>query len=122
MRASTFSVADFQTSLDFFAGKLQFIDFLGQPDVKLVHLPGHAEGHIGLYVEQEEKPYFLLADATWHLQSLRQKQLPSMAAQLIFSNSKEYRQTFMALSDLVNHHLDVRWLPCHCSVANIQSL
>ncbi len=115
MKSKSVSLTQFHRSEAFFSGRVQFLDLTRDGSMKLVHLPGHAEGHLGLYVKSEKKEYFFLADTCWHLPALKEKQLPSFATKFIFSNSKQYQETFLLASDLVLERPDIHWIPCHCT-------
>ena len=115
MRSQAVTLSQFHRSQDFFDARLEFCDLTRDGSMKLVHLPGHAEGHLGLYVRSENKEYFFLADTCWHLPALKSKKLPSFATGFIFSDPKKYKETFFLASDLVCDHPKIQWIPCHCS-------
>lgn len=117
MRSKAVSLTEFRRSKDFFQERLQFFDLTQDQSIKLVHLPGHAEGHLGLYVLAEGKEYFFLADTCWHLPALKAKTLPSFATGFIFADAKQYKETFLLASDLVREKPEINWIPCHCTQA-----
>ena len=57
--------------------EFDMLDYFGDQSLWLVHLPGHAPGHLGFVLNVDPKPVFYITDACWNLDQLRsQKPLP----------------------------------------------
>jgi len=93
-------------------------DLFGDESAWAVRLPGHATGQMGLFVRTDDgQQYFLVADACWHSQALRDGQGPHRLAGLIFANPAEYRQTLGQLHQFHLNQPQVHMIPSHCSEA-----
>ena len=91
-------------------------DLLGDGSLLAVPLPGHAPGHFGLlFHDRQGVLVFLIADAAWSSQSLREGALPPGLATAWLGNAPAYRDTFMRLSALVRDGSGMRIVPSHCN-------
>ncbi|WP_224241407.1 MBL fold metallo-hydrolase [Hyalangium gracile] len=99
-------VADFGATYDLF----------GDGSARLVRLPGHAAGQLGLWVHTEEgRRAFLVADAAWTSRSFRELRPPNPAANLIVDSARETRRTLEALHALSLREPGLEIIPSHCS-------
>lgn len=98
--------------LSMFAGSL---DLLGDGSLFLVPLPGHAEGHIGLFVRTSAKDYLLAGDACYVKDNFIKDQPSSQITRLILDDFNEYRETLHKLHEMNRRHPLTRIVPCHCS-------
>lgn len=88
-------------------------DLFGDQQLIAIPLPGHAKGHIGLYLNGEQK-VFLVADSCWHQDAFKEGILPSNLTYLIHDNKEEYIQTIRNLHTLYQHNKSIQILPTHC--------
>lgn len=89
-------------------------DLFGDGSLWLVSLPGHTEGHTGLFVRTQDKDYFLVGDACYLRENYLNDEPSSAVTRLIISSFADYRKTLTKLHD---HHLNHKKsviVPCHC--------
>ncbi|MDW6093164.1 MBL fold metallo-hydrolase [Vibrio rhizosphaerae] len=88
----------------------------------LVNLPGHAAGQVGLLIRLQTQWIFLLADACWLIESLRDNLDQHWLANIICDDTKAYRQTLAQLRLCYRlGQADIRFVPSHC-LTSIRSL
>jgi glyoxylase-like metal-dependent hydrolase (beta-lactamase superfamily II) len=91
-------------------------DLLGDGSLLAVALPGHAPGHFGLlFRDRQRASVFLIGDAAWSSQSLRDDELPPGFATAWLGDASAYRETFQRLSALARSRSGVRIVPSHCN-------
>lgn len=94
------------------------VDLCGDGSLVLVDLPGHAQGHSGLFVNASDGArYFLVSDAAWTSASLAHNRLPSQVTRVVHHDWRAYRQTIQGLHAFVNENPKVKVVPCHCAEA-----
>jgi len=87
----------------------------GDDSIIAVELPGHAVGHIGLFLKvNANERIFLVADACWTSEAYLQLIPPHPFAFLIMANKKAYLQTLRAIHDLHQHSPNIKIIPAHC--------
>ncbi|WP_027015205.1 MBL fold metallo-hydrolase [Comamonas composti] len=69
-------------------------------EIVLVHLPGHAAGHMGAFVNTDEGWVLLAADAAWSPRSYEELVGPSRLAHVIMQDSGAYYRTLQDLHQL----------------------
>lgn len=92
----------------------QGFDLFGDRSVLLVALPGHAAGHFGLLFEDASGPVFLIADASWSSQAVRDLVPPPLLVTAWLGDTVAYRQTLANLNALYTEAPGVRIVPAHC--------
>ena len=90
-------------------------DLFGDRSVLLIDLPGHAAGHYGLLFEDAQGPVFLVADASWSSQAIRELLPPPSLVTGWLGNTRAYRDTLAKLNALWRQAPQVRIVPAHCS-------
>lgn len=75
-------------------------DLLGDGELLIVALPGHAEGQLGAFIATESGWQLLAADAAWASEAYRDLRGPSELSFLIQHNRRQYYQTLHALNAL----------------------
>jgi glyoxylase-like metal-dependent hydrolase (beta-lactamase superfamily II) len=94
------------------------VDVFGDESAWAVRLPGHATGQMGLFARANDgQQYFLVADACWHSQAVRDGRGPHPLANLIFSDPAAYRQTLGRLHQFQLKQPGVHVIPSHCAEA-----
>jgi len=91
-------------------------DIFGDASMLAVSLPGHAAGQYGLFFEDRNgQSIFLIADAAWSSQAIREGAPPPSLVTAWLGNTKIYRQTLQRLHRLAIKSPEIRILPSHCS-------
>lgn len=89
-------------------------DLYGDGSVVLVDLPGHAPGHVGLFVQAEDQPRLLISDACWLAKGFRENILPHPVTRLITHDAPTYARTLAELHRLHVERPELSVVPCHC--------
>jgi glyoxylase-like metal-dependent hydrolase (beta-lactamase superfamily II) len=90
-------------------------DLLGDGSLLAVELPGHCPGHWGLLVNDVAFGlHFLVADAAWSLQAVRQNRPPPWITTAFLGESAPARATLAALHALQRRNPEIRITPYHC--------
>lgn len=98
---------------------MQGFDLFGDRQLIAIPLPGHAKGHIGLYLNSAKKIFFI-ADSCWHKETFMDLVYPSQLTYLIHDNKKKYLQTIRNLHELHTQNKTIELLPSHCQHARKQ--
>lgn len=100
------------------SGLGSFHDISGTGSLLAVALPGHGHGQFGLYLPQTTSgPAFLIADAAWSRQALRDGCPPPDFTLRRLGDAAAYLATFSALADLARNRPDITFWPSHCPEA-----
>lgn len=91
----------------------QGFDLFGDRTIIAIPLPGHAKGQIGLYVNNDQKVFFV-ADSCWHREAFQDLDFPSMVTYMIHDNKEQYIQTIKNLHTLHQHNKEISIIPAHC--------
>lgn len=75
-------------------------DITGTGEIIVVNLPGHAAGHLGAFVRDDEEWILLASDAAWTTESYQQLRGPSELSFLIQHSRAEYYNTLRMLHAL----------------------
>lgn len=90
-------------------------DVLGDGSLLAVALPGHAPGQYGLlFRDHTGALVFLVADAAWSSQSIRDGVPPPHYVTAWLGDTRAYRQTLQRLHALALTAPDIRIVPSHC--------
>ena len=89
-------------------------DLWGDGTVRLVELPGHARGQIGMLAHTDEGRVFLVADACWLRRSIDEGRPPSRLGNMIADDPQAVRKMLAGLGRFVAANPDVRIVPTHC--------
>lgn len=89
-------------------------DLFGDGSVRLIALPGHAAGHYGLWFEDARGPVFLIGDAAWSTQAIRDNVPPPGAVTDWLGDTPVYRRTLARLHALHAADPRIRIVPSHC--------
>nr|WP_086939057.1 MBL fold metallo-hydrolase [Thaumasiovibrio occultus] len=90
-------------------------DLFGDQLLYLVDLPGHAAGQLGLLIRLEQQWLFLLADACWLVDNLRDGVNQHWLANIICDDRKAYKATLNVLRQCYHAASNVLFVPAHCS-------
>lgn len=77
-------------------------DLLGDGSLLAIALPGHAAGHYGLLFHDGSSQVFLIADAVWSLQALRQGRPPPRLTRAWLGDAEAWLHTFERLHALAS--------------------
>lgn len=89
-------------------------DLFGDGSIRILALPGHAPGQIGLrFTGADGTPVLLAADACWVSTAFRENRMPHPVTRLL-NEWKAYRSTLQRLHDLHIDDPELLILPTHC--------
>lgn len=92
-------------------------DLLGDGLLRLVYLPGHAHGQIGLLAATHSGPVFFVADAAYTRRSIRENRPPHRVTNLFTEGEDRVAETLRRLHDFARERPDVVLVPTHCPEA-----
>lgn len=92
-------------------------DLFGDGSLRLVELPGHAHGQIGLHVQTETGPVFLVADAAWMLEGIRKGRAPHRITDNVVDDPKAVQETLVKLQVFQRASPETALIPTHCPEA-----
>lgn len=95
-------------------------DLFGDKSIYVYDLAGHAAGQIGIMLQTEKKPYFLIADACWLKKSYQENVLPSSIVKLFFHNWGEFKQTLKKINQFHIDNPNTVIVPTHCEETTSQ--
>ncbi len=111
-RTTLLHAHDFKTTI---APGWQGHDLSGDGALCAVPLPGHAAGHLGLWIRPPHAaPTLLVGDAAWTMANIEQFRSPPAYARFIFESSNQAQHTLGALHTLHRTHPELRLIPSHC--------
>lgn len=90
-------------------------DLFGDDSLHIYELPGHAAGQIGVMLETEQKPYFLVADACWVKRSYEEVIPPNPIVILFFHSWTQFKRTLQQMHDYHVAHPNTLLVPTHCA-------
>lgn len=93
-------------------------DLFGDGLLRLVRLPGHASGQIGLLAETERGLVFFVADAAYTRRSIRENRPPHPVTNLFTEGRNTVSETLDRLHRFATERPDVCLLPTHCPEAH----
>jgi glyoxylase-like metal-dependent hydrolase (beta-lactamase superfamily II) len=94
---------------------IEGFDLLGDGSVIGVALPGHTAGQMGiLFREANGRDVFLVADACWSLEAVKNDLPPTWVASQLFADKRAYLDTFRGLGQLLARRDDLLIVPSHC--------
>ena len=121
-RCLSLDLKEFQQGLVPALSEFEAFDLFKDESLYLINLPGHSQGHMGLYVNDTSRPLFFVGDASWRTGALRQGILPSVATALIHQDWSEYRKTFHKVHGLVLRQPELDVVTCHCEESELTRL
>jgi nucleoside-diphosphate-sugar epimerase/glyoxylase-like metal-dependent hydrolase (beta-lactamase superfamily II) len=90
-------------------------DLFGDGSVRLFDLPGHARGQVGVLLQTgRAERKFLVADAVWTTESMRERRPPHPITRTFIDSSRELRATLDRLYDFHRRFSEVEIIPTHC--------
>lgn len=89
-------------------------DLFGDGSVRIVPLPGHASGHVGLLFADVEGLVLLVADAAWSSAAIRDGAPPPALVTGWLGDTAAYRATLAKLQALQHAEPGLRIVPSHC--------
>ncbi|MBL7814241.1 MAG: MBL fold metallo-hydrolase [Saprospiraceae bacterium] len=92
--------------------------FWAEMGITFVHLPGHARGQVGLMFKSKggslQGDVFLVADAAWHIESIRRNVPPSPLVRLFVDSYAELKDSITRLHHFCNANPNVTPIVTHC--------
>jgi glyoxylase-like metal-dependent hydrolase (beta-lactamase superfamily II) len=92
-------------------------DVFGDGALRLVALPGHAHGQVGMLVQTAERAILLAADGAWLTRAIRELRPPSPLTYLFIDDRRAVRETLRRLHDFARQQPEVALIPTHCPEA-----
>ena len=89
-------------------------DLFGDGSLRLVRLPGHARGQVGLFAHTDRGRILFVADSCWLTRSIYTKTPPARLANFIADDTVAVRNTIASLYDFTQACPDVLIVPSHC--------
>jgi len=87
-----------------------------EEDILFIDLPGHSRGQIGLFIKNTNfGDVFLLADASWTQDAIKNKKYPSKIVKIFVDNYQKLTETIDKLHDFKEKYPDTLMIPTHCS-------
>lgn len=90
-------------------------DVFGDTSLYAIPLPGHAAGQLGLLLETEKRPYFLIADACWLKKSFEELAMPNSIVKLFFHSWSDFKKSLRTVHDYHKLNPETAIIPTHCS-------
>lgn len=113
-RSRAVSVEEFKSGpeeLEVFGGG---VDLFNDGTIWMVQLPGHSEGHTGLFV-RADKDYLLAGDACYVRENFAENAPSSAITRLIFSDFNKYKNSLSKLHQVHTKYSHMHVVPCHCA-------
>jgi glyoxylase-like metal-dependent hydrolase (beta-lactamase superfamily II) len=92
-------------------------DVFADGSLRLVMLPGHGRGQVGLLAHTAERQILFAADGAWLSQSIRERRLPHPLTYLFIDDRRAMRQTLDRLHAFARQFPDITIVPTHCPEA-----
>lgn len=89
-------------------------DLFGDGLMRLVPLPGHARGQVGLWLSAGDGPVLLAADGCWHSRAFREGRPPHPLTHFIIDDRAAMLATLQSLTAFSRACPGTRILPTHC--------
>jgi glyoxylase-like metal-dependent hydrolase (beta-lactamase superfamily II) len=89
-------------------------DLLGDGSLRLIPLPGHARGQVGLFAQTVVGPVLFAADGAWTSEAIRENRPPAPLALHLIGDPRETVKTLRNLHEFAQAHPDVWIIPTHC--------
>lgn len=92
-------------------------DLFGDGTLRLVQLPGHARGQVGLLAQTAERRVLFAADGAWLTRAIDERRPPHPLTYLLVDDGRAVRSTIERLHAFARQHPDVAIIPTHCPAA-----
>lgn len=90
-------------------------DLFHDGSIRLLKIPGHATGQIGLLAQTgTEQREFLVADAAWTTRTITEDLKPTLAFRMIADSARQARETIRKLNEFHQQFPKTRIIPTHC--------
>ncbi|MFZ4662292.1 MAG: MBL fold metallo-hydrolase [Caldilineaceae bacterium] len=89
-------------------------DLFGDGSLRLVNLPGHARGQIGLLAHTAQGDNFFVADGAWLRRAIHEARPPARATRLIVDDWAAVQRTLANLHAFAQAYPTWRLIPTHC--------
>jgi glyoxylase-like metal-dependent hydrolase (beta-lactamase superfamily II) len=89
-------------------------DLFGDQSIIGIELPGHAEGQLGILLNNAEDKVFLIADACWQSSNYQSLELPNLIGRLAISDYQAYCSTLHKLNQFHLQFPEIKMIPSHC--------
>jgi len=93
----------------------EMYDLFEDESLYLVPLPGHAAGQMGVLLETQQCPYFLIADACWLKKSYEEMVFPNPIVKLFFHSWSDFKASLQKIHRYHQAHPEACVVPTHCA-------
>lgn len=90
-------------------------DLFGDDSIKMVCLPGHAAGQVGMLLETEKRQYLLAADSVWLKRNYTEMVLPNPIVRLFFHSWSDFKKSLQKVHEFHIANPNAIVVPTHCS-------
>jgi glyoxylase-like metal-dependent hydrolase (beta-lactamase superfamily II) len=94
-------------------------DLFGDNSIRVINLPGHAAGQIGLILETIKTNYFLIADACWLKESIEKNIMPNAVVKLFIHSWANFIDSISKIQKYHKLNPDTIIVPTHCFESTI---
>ena len=92
-------------------------DLFNDGSIKLMALPGHARGQIGMLAHTTRGPILFAADGAWLTQAIRERRPPARSTYMVVDDARAVEATLDRLHEFSVANPDVTIIPTHCPQA-----
>jgi glyoxylase-like metal-dependent hydrolase (beta-lactamase superfamily II) len=89
-------------------------DLLGDGSLRLVSLPGHARGQVGLFAQTSVGPVLFAADGAWTSEAIRENRPPALLALRLIGDPPATVKTLRNLHEFAQANPNIWIIPTHC--------
>lgn len=92
-------------------------DVFNDGSLRLVSLPGHARGQVGMLAQTSQRRILFAADGAWMTRAIHELRLPHPLTYVFIDDRRALRQTLQGLHAFAQQHPEITLVPTHCPVA-----
>ena len=113
-RAMAINMNQSASDIGFLEPFTQKVDIFGDGSIYGVSLPGHASGHMGIYLETTQGKFLFVADACWYKDEFLGSKKLGFGANFVIQDRPVYDDTLKRIMQFSDKNSSVQIIPCHC--------
>jgi glyoxylase-like metal-dependent hydrolase (beta-lactamase superfamily II) len=90
-------------------------DLFGDNTIRMISLPGHAAGQMGVLLRTDKHEYLLAADSVWLKPSYKEMRTPNPIVRLFFHSWKDYKESLKKVHNYHKANPETIIVPTHCT-------